>query len=222
MKKLFLHFFIFFMGSLLCFSNSAAIAQPPEQVYQTGKNAFDKNDYLVAAKHLFAYQKLMNGNIDQSMNNQINSAVQYCDEQISLAIRTKEELDKYGHITEVIIDASGSADTAVPQKETKEFHQPQSPYRPKPPLPSSAPGKQPAEIQFYHVIKPLAVAPPLEKAEQVESKKDTEKLEKQIANLKNENILLQKQVSEQRESFQALKRKYSQLLSRYKALRDQQ
>lgn len=78
--------------------------------YQSGKEAYDKGDCLTAADHRFALRNVAQDRIDSGRLNSLNGATARYGAQISLALRTKEELDQYGHSTERETKTSGKTD----------------------------------------------------------------------------------------------------------------
>lgn len=199
-----------------------AYAAGAEAIYRTGKAAFEKNDYLSAAKHLFAYRNIAKDQIDEALLNSINDALSYCDDQITLALRTKEELDKYGHVTEVVIETSGKADDATVRRETRNFHKPTGRQRRKPRLPADLPQATtdtPTATTGRHMIIPMQPTTP---SDQTEAAAQTETLEKEIKELKLRNKQLDKKYTQRTEDYAALKARYKRLAEEYKALRDQQ
>ncbi len=137
MRKVYVLFQILFCGIVLAAVDPLVFAQAPENIYQTGKKAFDDGDYLQAVKYLFAYQRLVEGNIDQGLAKALAAAIEFCDTQILLALRTKQNLDKYGHITEVVIESSGKAD-GIARKSTRKYNSIPNVSMQKPILPSKA------------------------------------------------------------------------------------
>lgn len=218
MQKIAAHYLSGCLGLLLMLASPLVFAQTPEQIYRNGKQAFDQGNYLMAVKWLFAYQQLVRDQISPALNNTLSSAIQYCDEQISFAIRTKEKLDKYGHITEVVIEASGKADTPGAQKTTRKYHKPAANFPPKPSLPSKAPKAIATEkppVSVMQAFPQLAKPPEVEKPG---PKTNAEELQQQLTDLTRRYQLLQNQHEQQTETYNALREKYTQLLEKYQAL----
>jgi len=209
-------------GALLAFYAVPVFATSPSTVYNQGKSAFEREDCLAAVKFLFAYQQLVGGEIDPGMNDKIGSAIAYCDEQILLAIRTKQDLDRYGQITEVVVESSGKADSGASHKTTKAYRPPQGKHVPKPALPSSPPEAKTQHLPSPRANEPLKIDHPLKKAEPVDLKKKNEALEKELALLKKRYELLQMKYQRRTETYDALKDECRQLLRQYKELKDRQ
>lgn len=183
-------------------------AQSPEKMYQTGKAAYDRNDCLAAVKYLFAYRSMAGNQIDGHLLEELNSAIRYCDDRIELAVRTKKELDKHGHVTEVVIEVSGKADGIKEIKKTKRFHKPTQQQKQKPKLPTRVPKSSVhADVVKSGVIpvkeaKLIAVLPRAD----ISAK---EIFERKIASLESTNKVLQNNYERLTEAYIALKEKYS-------------
>ncbi len=115
----------------VCWANAA------EDLYQKGRAAFEKGSYLDAVKYLYAFKQGAQPKPSGDFAKQLDSAIDYADEQIDVALRTKQELDKYGKVTQIV--ASGKADgfDGSPQRPPIKFPQPSG--RQKPGLPASKP-----------------------------------------------------------------------------------
>lgn len=111
-------------------------ATDKDDLYQQGHQAYIAGNYLAASEHLFAYRQIAGGGISEDFLRQVNEALKYAEDQIQLAVDTKRELDKHGVVTEVIVEASGKADTGATQKKTIQFHHHHRNITPKPGLPA--------------------------------------------------------------------------------------
>ena len=119
-----------------------AEANPYDQLYSRGREAYNNDDYLTATEYLFAYSYLAKDLLNRATFDQINQSIKYSDKQIRYAIRVKQDLDRHGKITEVTVEASGKADD--PSQRTHVTHAYKPPlqhYYKKPNLPPSPPGR---------------------------------------------------------------------------------
>lgn len=193
--------------------------------YQTGKEAYNRADpdYLTAAKYLFAYLKVAEDQTDKDLIDAINDAITYSDEMIFQALRTKKELDEKGHVVEVVIETSGSADGYNSQKKNEKFQMPSGPQRFKPRLPTNVPqtgtGNQTETSGNVHLIKPIQT---FNLSAQSDASAQTETFEKEIEELKLRNKSMANEYKEQKKAYEKLKDKYISLEEKCRALKDAQ
>jgi hypothetical protein len=114
----------------LLFHVVSVSAESPEQLYSRGKAAFERGNYLSAAKYLFAFTQTAPADVVRDVAKEVESAITYSDQQIDLALRTKKQLDQYGRVTQVV--SSGKADDPNSK-----------PVRHNVSLPNSTPGQKP-------------------------------------------------------------------------------
>lgn len=129
--------------AVLCFVLlvSAVHAQNGENIYMTGKQAYDRNDHLMAVEYLFAYLTMFGNDLEPGLADTIRSAIDYSEDHIDVALRTKKELDEKGHVTEVVVESSGKADQWGTQEVRKPFRPPHGKSMRKPTLPGSQQAK---------------------------------------------------------------------------------
>lgn len=97
---------------LTMISTPFAAAQGGDLMYQQGHQCFMSGDYLCAVEQLYTYRVLagMGGQLSPDLLASLNQAIAWSEEQIRIAVATKQELDRYGHVTEVTVVSEGKAD----------------------------------------------------------------------------------------------------------------
>ncbi len=132
--------------AVLC-GNDPITAEVADEHYEKGKRHYADNDYRPAAEHLFAYLHLTEGTLPSEARRQIQQALSYCEEQLDLALRTKQQLDKHGKVVEVVVQTEGKMDDFTPPKRVSQPFQPPSPLtRAKPELQPLAPRQTEAAV----------------------------------------------------------------------------
>lgn len=125
---------------LLIFSGilwfSCSYADTTDKLFDNGISSYQKNDYVNTVKYLYAYYQLNNQTITNQSRQELLDVINYAEDKIYVALRTKEELDKYGQVTEVVIESGGKMDSFGSGKTTKGFNAPADVSRKKPHLPN--------------------------------------------------------------------------------------
>lgn len=123
-------------GCTCFFIAAAAVAEQPKAVYTRGKQAYERDDHLLAVKYLFAYLEMTGPSLEAQTRSAIQEALSYSEEHIEVALQTKKQLDEKGRVVEVVVESSGKADDARPRYKKKSFHPPSTRVVRKPAIPS--------------------------------------------------------------------------------------
>lgn len=89
--------------------NIAYAADPYIYLYNEGFKSYKKDNYVRAYSYLFAYYEIarIHGTQSASTLKHILDAVHYCEGELYNAVVTKKELDQYGNVISITVDASG-------------------------------------------------------------------------------------------------------------------
>lgn len=119
-------------GCLLAFASAPLPPQPPDTLYQEGLRYYRSRDYLNAIKFLFAYKQVKQDALSPEFIHQIDDALKYAESQVKLAIQTKNELDRHGEVTKIVVRGKADGtDMTVP------FRQPRLKNQQQPVLPTN-------------------------------------------------------------------------------------
>lgn len=148
-------------GLVLGLVAHAASGADPAQLYTRGKAAFDRPDpdFVVALEYLAAYREAAADVLagDASFRRSLDQAIDYASAELSLALATKRQLDKYGEVREVTIETGGKLDTAGSSKQEVSVRLPARHLPPKPRLASRPPSGSGAGTQAVVSKKMLPV-----------------------------------------------------------------
>lgn len=147
---------------LLIFSGilwfSCSYADTTDKLFDNGISSYQNNDYVNTVKYLYAYYQLNNQTITNQSQQELLDVINYAEDKINVALRTKEELDKYGQVTEVVVESGGKMDSFGSGKTTKGFNAPTDIKRKKPKLPNVKKKLKSAELMGSYkadLIHPL-------------------------------------------------------------------
>lgn len=149
-------------------------ASSAEELYQRGKEAFNKPDYLVAVENLFAFREAAAANLDAETANAIEAALAYSEQQLRTALATRESLEKYGSVLTIVTE--GKVDDPQAPARTKKVSLPKAPTGAKPTLPDKAGGrpKQAAAVGRLRPVPAKPVVVPAPAPAEAEPKPDTD------------------------------------------------
>ena len=168
---------IFMLMLVSQFWISKSYAESVDALFNKGISAYQSNNYVDAVKFLFAYYESNNQTITTQSQQELLNAINYSEEKLRVALATKEELDKHGHVSEVVIEASGKADSPISKKKPVPFSAPADSGRKKPQAP-----KLEKKLAVPKLPKQLKAAP--------ENKIDEGQLKQEIAELRRDHQLL--------------------------------
>lgn len=175
-------------------------AASTEELYQRGKEAFDKPDYLTAVENLFAFREAAAARLDAETSKAVEAALTYSERQLRTALATKAALDKYGSVITVVTD--GKMDDPSGRIRIKDVALAAAPSGGKPVLPDKV-AVPPARVMVASRVRAEAVRP----SGTLPDKPDTRSVE----DLEAENQELRLKLDQQRRQLERLREALAQM-----------
>jgi len=142
-------------------------AQDPRSLYNEGFQAYSQQRHVRALERLAAYRIAASQELTGSpeFNSRLNAAIAYSEAVLDLALRTRQQLEKEGKVTEVEITVGGKMDNPSERPVKKRIRLPSSPPLQQPTLssPAALPERAPrgALVAGKHMaVEPGVKAPP--------------------------------------------------------------